>query len=161
MEMKFLNKSTLVVGSVGSALDGDTLVSGKMKLVTAQDPKFRSFSRITMSVHDDLVIKPNGELETIVELGAPTQKTVDSALWYRPRVYLVVYREAPKPPVVVQTGKRLYPDFGNNMYIRMTIPDSLQQPSYKVRWALESSFIEPTVNSRAYDLVNGRIQQFP
>jgi hypothetical protein len=161
VEMKFLNKPALVIGSAGSALHGDTLKTGRLKLVTASDSQFRSFSRITMSVKAPLVVKSNGELETIIQLGAPTQKTVDSALWYRPRVYLVVYRKGPKTPVVLATGKRLYPDFGNSMYIRMAIPDSLQEPSYKVRWALESSFIEPSVNSRSYDLVNERHQQSP
>ena len=161
MEMKFLNKPALMVGSAGSALEGDTLTYGKMKLVSSSDPKFRSFSRITITVHEDLHIKPNGKLETIVELGAPSQKAVDSALWYRPLVYLVIYRNAPKNNIVISTGKRLYPDFVNNMYIRMNIPDSLQEPSYKVRWALESSFAEPSVNSRSYDLINGRGQQFP
>jgi hypothetical protein len=161
VEMKFLNKTALIVGSVGSALQGDTLTSGKLKLVTNFDPKFRSFSRMIIAVNDDLVVKESGEMEAVLQLGAPTKKAADSALWHRPRVFLVVYPKAPKPPVVLETGKRLYPDFDNYMYIKMSIPDSLQEPSYKVRWALESSFTEPSVNSRSYDLINVRGQQFP
>ena len=159
MEMKFLNKQVLVVGSTGSALQGDTLSTGRMKLVGAFDPKFKAFSRITLSVNEAMTIKPNGVLETVIELGAPTQKAADSAAWHRPRVYLIVYRNAPIKPVILPAGKRLYPDFGNSMYIRMSIPDSLREKQYKVRWALESSFTEPSVNSRAYTLVNGRIPQ--
>jgi hypothetical protein len=161
VEMKFLNKPALVVGSVGSALQGDTLTSGKIKLVTSSDPKFQSFSRMIIAVNDDLIVKRKGEMEAVIQLGAPTKKAADSALWYRPRVYLVVYRTAPKTPVVLATGKRLYPDFDNYMYIRMSIPDSLQEPSYKVRWALESSFTEPTVNSMFYNLINEEKQQSP
>jgi hypothetical protein len=110
-------------------------------------------------VNEAMTIKPNGVLETVIELGAPTQKAADSAAWHRPRVYLIVYRNAPIKPVILPAGKRLYPDFGNSMYIRMSIPDSLREKQYKVRWALESSFTEPSVNSRAYTLVNGRIPQ--
>lgn len=161
VEMKFLNKPALLVGSVGSAIQGDTLTAGKMKLVTSSDPKFRSFSRMIIAMNDNLMVKDNGEMEAVIQLGAPTKKAADSALWHRPRVYLVVYRNAPKSPVVLATGKRLYPDFDNYMYIRMSIPDSLKEPSYKVRWALESSFTEPTVNSKFYNLVNGRKQQSP
>jgi hypothetical protein len=101
----------------------------------------------------------NGLLETIVALSAPTQKTVDSALWFRPRVMLVLYRDGKKPPVILPTGKRLFPDFENKMFMKITLPDSLREKQYKVRWALESSFTEPSVNSRAYTLVNGRIPQ--
>jgi hypothetical protein len=72
---------------------------------------------------------------------------------------LVLYRDGKKPPVILPTGKRLFPDFENKMFMKITLPDSLREKQYKVRWALESSFTEPSVNSRAYTLVNGRIPQ--
>jgi hypothetical protein len=159
MEMKMLNKRVLVVGSAGAALKGDTIKTEKMKLVSTFDQRFQSFSRITMTTRLPMQTNADGQLETIVELGAPTQKTVDSALWYRPRVMLVLYQDSKKPPVILSTGKRLFPDFENKMFIEMVLPDSLREKQYKVRWALESSFTEPSVNSRAYTLVNGRIPQ--
>ncbi len=159
MEMKMLNKRVLVVGSAGAALKGDTIKTEKMKLVSTFDQRFQSFSRITMTTRLPMQTNADGQLETIVELGAPTQKTVDSALWYRPRVMLVLYQDNKKPPVILPTGKRLFPDFENKMFIEMVLPDSLREKQYKVRWALESSFTEPSVNSRAYTLVNGRIPQ--
>lgn len=159
MEMKMLNKRVLVVGSAGAALKGDTIKTEKIKLVSAFDQRFQSFSRITMTTRLPMQTNADGELEAIVELGAPTQKTVDSALWYRPRVMLVLYQDSKKPPVILPTGKRLFPDFENKMFIEMVLPDSLREKQYKVRWALESSFTEPSVNSRAYTLVNGRIPQ--
>ena len=159
MEMKMLNKRVLVVGSAGAALKGDTIKTEKMKLVSTFDQRFQSFSRITMTTRLPMQTNADGELETIVELGAPTQKTVDSALWHRPRVMLVLYQDSKKPPVILPTGKRLFPDFENKMFIEMVLPDSLRQKQYKARWALESSFTEPSVNSRAYTLVNGRIPQ--
>jgi hypothetical protein len=159
MEMKMLNKRVLVVGSAGSAITGDTIKTEKLNLVGSFDQRFQSFSRITMSTSLPMQTNANGLLETVVALSAPTQKAVDSALWFRPRVMLVLYRDGKKPPVILPTGKRLFPDFENKMFIKIMLPDSLQEKQYKVRWALESSFTEPSVNSRAYTLVNGRIPQ--
>jgi hypothetical protein len=159
MEMKMLNKRVLVVGSIGSAITGDTIRTERVKLISAFDQRYQSFSRITLSTLLPMQTNGNGELEAIITLGAPTPKTMDSALWYRPRVMLVVYHDGKKPPVILPTGKRLFPDFENKMVIEMMLPDSLREKQYKVRWALESSFTEPSVNSRAYTLVNGRIQQ--
>ena len=159
VEMKMLNKRVLVVGSAGSAITGDTIKTEKLNLVGSFDQRFQSFSRITMSTSLPMQTNANGLLETIVALSAPTQKAVDSALWFRPRVMLVLYRDGKKPPVILPTGKRLFPDFENKMFMKIMLPDSLQEKQYKVRWALESSFTEPSVNSRAYTLVNGRIPQ--
>jgi Dolichyl-phosphate-mannose-protein mannosyltransferase len=159
MEMKMLNKRVLMVGSKGAALVGDSIYAGRMPLVAAFDNQFRSFSRITIAATSDMQTNEAGLLETILELGAPTQKTIDSALWYRPRLTLVVYRGPKQSPLVLPTAKRLFPDFDNSMYVRMQLPDSLQEKKYTVRWALESSFVEPSINSRAYTLVNGRSPQ--
>jgi hypothetical protein len=133
----------------------DSLKTNKGFLATENLKNFRSFSGI--SLYSEAVLKPNekGILETVVSIDALQQEVLDSALWYRPRLMLIVYRDAKQEPLFFPTGKKLFPDYFNQIFVRMSIPDSLKNDKYAVRWGLEvNGFPEPTINSKLYTLSN-------
>jgi hypothetical protein len=70
---------------------------------------------------------------------------------------LIIYQDGKKEPLVFPTGKRLFPDFVNQVFVRMSIPDTLTKDKYTVRWGLAvEGFPEPTINSKVYTLLSGR-----
>ena len=157
MEQQLIGNKIMLVGSMDTPQLNDSIVTNKGKLAAEIVDGFRSFSGITLSSMDKLQPNANGILEAAVSINAFEQGILDSALWYRPRIMLIVYKDAAKEPMVIPTGKRIFPDFVNQVFVRIPIPDSLKKEQYTVKWGLEvEGFPEPTINSKVFTLLTGR-----
>ena len=157
MEQQLIGSKIMVVGSMGTPRLKDSIFTKKGKLAAEFVDGFRSFSGITLSSMDKLQPNANGILEVAVSINAFEQGILDSTLWYRPRIMMIIYQDAAKEPLVISTGKRLFPDYVNQVFVRIPIPDSLKKEQYTVKWGLEvEGFPEPTINSKVFTLLTGR-----
>ena len=157
MEQQLIGSKIMVVGSMDVPRLKDSIHTKKGKLATEVVDGFRSFSGIILSSMDKLQPNANGVLEAAVGINAFQQEVLDSALWYRPKIMLIIYQDGKKEPLVFPTGKRLFPDFVNQVFVRMPIPDTLTKDKYTVRWGLAvEGFPEPTINSKVYTLLSAR-----
>jgi hypothetical protein len=157
MEQQLIDSKIMVVGSMEAPRLKDSILTPKGKLATEVVDGFRSFSGITLSSQEKLQPNNKGILEAAVGINALQQAVLDSALWHRPRIMLIIYQDAKKEPLVIPSGKRLFPDYFNQVFVRIPIPDSLKKDKYTVRWGLEVlGFPEPTINSKVYTLLTGR-----
>ena len=157
MEQQLIGSKIMVVGSMDVPRLKDSIHTKKGKLATEVVDGFRSFSGILLSSMDKLQPNANGVLEAAVGINASQQEVLDSALWYRPKIMLIIYQDGKKEPLVFPTGKRLFPDFVNQVFVRIPIPDTLTKEKYTVRWGLAvEGFPEPTINSKVYTLLSAR-----
>jgi len=157
MEQQLIGSKIMVVGSMDVPRLKDSIQTKKGKLATEVVDGFRSFSGIILSSMDKLQPNANGVLEAAVSINAFQQEVLDSVLWHRPKIMLIIYQDGKKEPLVIPTGKRLFPDFVNQVFVRMPIPDTLTKDKYTVRWGLAvEGFPEPTINSKVYTLLSGR-----
>lgn len=157
MEQQLIGSKIMVVGSMDVPRLKDSIHTKKGKLATEVVDGFRSFSGIILSSMDKLQPNANGVLEAAVGINAFQQEVLDSVLWHRPKIMLIVYQDGEKEPLVIPTGKRLFPDFVNQVFVRMPIPDTLTKDKYTVRWGLAvEGFPEPTINSKVYTLLSAR-----
>ena len=157
MEQQLIDSKIMVVGSMGATRLKDSILTPKGKLATEVVEGFRSFSGITLLSSDSLQLNAKGILEAAVGINAFQQDVLDSALWNRPKIMLIIYQDEKKEPLVIPSGKRLFPDFMNQVFVRIPIPDSLKKDKYTVKWGLEvEGFPEPTINSKVYTLLTGR-----
>jgi hypothetical protein len=69
----------------------------------------------------------------------------------KPYVMLMIYQSPKDSVLVINTGTRLsvMSDKIMNTYIDFDLP-KLKSKKYTIRWGLQNSFDEPTINSRAY-----------
>ncbi|MEY4336227.1 MAG: hypothetical protein RLZZ45_1146 [Bacteroidota bacterium] len=157
MEQQLIGSKIMVVGSMDMPWLKDSIHTKKGKLATEVVDGFRSFSGILLSSMDRLQPNANGVLEAAVGINAFQQEVLDSVLWHRPKIMLIVYQDGEKEPLVIPTGKRLFPDFVNQVFVRIPIPDTLTKDKYTVRWGLAvEGFPEPTINSKVYTLLSAR-----
>ena len=157
MEQQLIGSKIMVVGSMDVPRLKDSIHTKKGKLATEVVDGFRSFSGILLSSMDKLQPNANGVLEAAVGINAFQQEVLDSVLWHRPKIMLIVYQDGEKEPLVIPTGKRLFPDFVNQVFVRIPIPDTLTKEKYTVRWGLAvEGFPEPTINSKVYTLLSAR-----
>lgn len=157
MEHALSGSKLMIVGSVDAPQLKDSILTPRGRLNASIVDKYRSFSGIVLSGNDRLQPDKNGYLETALGISVFDTNVLDSAAYYRPRIMLGIYLEGKQEPLVIPTGKRLFPDYLNQAVVRVRIPDSLKKEKYKVRWGLElDGFPEPTINSKVYTLINGR-----
>jgi hypothetical protein len=71
---------------------------------------------------------------------------------------LLIYPKGKSEPFVIPSGKRLFPDYVNMIYLRVPIPDSIPIQNAQIRFGIENSFREPTINSVSYPLVKSSTQ---
>jgi hypothetical protein len=154
MEQQLINSEPMVVGSMGVPPLQDSVKTKKGFFATEYLKNYRSFSGI--SLYSEEKIRPQkGFIETTVAINALKQDVLDSALRYRPQLMLMIYPDPKKEPIVIPTGKKLFPDYINQIFVRMNIPDSLRNNTYPVRWGLAvEGYPEPTINSKLHTLVN-------
>lgn len=157
LETPLQGKSVYAVGSLGAVKLSDTLQTPRGVFAGQRWDRFRSYSQIYLSAIEPMRVV-NGRLETTLTGDALSQQVLDSALYHRPEIVLLVYTHAKEPPLVFPTGKRLFPDLQNLFFIRMPVP-GLTVETYTVRWGLTGSFPEPTINSRAYTLINDDLRK--
>ena len=157
MEQQLINSKLMLVSSPDISKQNDSIITPKGVLSVETIAGYRSFSGISLSGPE--VLKPNadGILEAAIGIFAYEQGILDSALWHRPNIVLVVYHEPQQPPLVIPTGKRLFPQYVNQVFLRFPLPDHLKNKKYTVRWGLEvEGYAEPTINSKVYTLISGR-----
>jgi hypothetical protein len=158
IEDHVFGKDVYVAGSLGAAVLSDTLRSTRIDFATERIQSFRSFSRISFSSMSNLLVDSNRVLEVVLKMDAVSQSALDSAVKYRPRVMLMIYPKGKTEPIVIPSGKRLFPDYINLLNLRVTIPDSIPLQHAQLRFGIENSFREPTINSVSYTLSEAPIR---
>ncbi|MEY3433282.1 MAG: hypothetical protein RL131_1218, partial [Bacteroidota bacterium] len=125
VEEHVFGKEVFVAGSLGAASLPDTIQTLRFQFAFESIPAFRSFSRVSFSSLHPLQVDAKGSLEAALKMDAVSQSALDSALKYRPRVMLLIYPKGKLEPIFIPSGKRLFPDYVNMMYLRVPIPDSI------------------------------------
>lgn len=154
VEKRFFKREVMIAGSMESGPWQDSVPTPKKQMGIRFDSSFRSYSRISLYSTDVISSNPSGLLEAVLTIDAVSQSALDTALRYRPEVMLIIYKGDKMKPQLVHTGKKLFPQFGNQLIIRTQLPP-LEDKQYTIRWGIASSFREPTINSKVYTLVNG------
>jgi hypothetical protein len=157
MEPALSGANPMVLGSMDTPRLKDSIITPRGKLSTDVVNGYRSFSGIVLASTDLLQTDSSGKLETALAINVYDSKVLDSASWHRPKIMLIIYRGAKQEPLIIPTGKRLFPDYLNQTVVRVQIPSELKEQKYSVRWGLEvEGFPEPTINSKLYTLINGQ-----
>ena len=68
-------------------------------------------------------------------------------------IILILYPGNKQLPWLIPTGKKLVLSNTNEVKIKLVIPE-LDYKNYQIRWGLQGSYVEPSINSSVYTLVN-------
>ena len=148
---KQLQKNTVfLVGSEHDEFMNGFINTPRLNHGSIKIDSFHSYSQISISNSSDLVLKSNS-LKCSLKISYPT----DISKWSFSRdikLMMIIYPTDKSKPILVNTqyiidGRR------DEIFVDLQLP-VLTDPEYVIRWGISNSFAEPTINSRAYKLVN-------
>lgn len=152
LESRLQNKNVMVVGSLGSSPMKDTIISGRQKLSFEFIDSFHSFSGIEIKSISSPVIK-NGTIIAPLEFKVSDSSVYQDLSLIRPSVFIIIYQQNKKDPVIIKSTSRVFRKDDHLMLLTAIIPKELNGSKYTIRFGLENSFTDVTINSRAYTLV--------
>lgn len=153
LEMQLQNKNVFIVGSKGTAGLKQDLVSGNKALSTDTIHQFSSYSQIVLSQSSVSFDQTSRTITATLEADAPSANILDYAFGRQPEIVLIVYPGNKQQPILVNTGIHLIHSSPARIVVKVELP-VLKGSNYQYRWGLKGSFIEPSINSRVYKLIN-------
>lgn len=153
LEMQLQRKPVFIVGSKGTAGLSDSLIIGNKSFSVGADPVFQSYSQIILKQKISKVVAVNNSIKLTLHVSVPSDVILKDAVSHQPEIILIVYLGNKQLPRLIPTSKKLVLGSSNEMEINLELP-SLDQKSYQIRWGLQGSYVEPSINSSVYTLVN-------
>lgn len=153
LELQLQQKPVFVVALKGSAGLSDSLIIGNKVFSIATDPSFMSYSQIVLKQKGSELTAVNNLITLNLQVSAPSDDILKDALLHQPEIVLIVYPSNRQAPILIPTGKKLQIGSTNEVKLKLALPE-LDQKSYQIRWGLQGSYIEPSINSSVYTLVN-------
>jgi hypothetical protein len=111
---------------------------------------FQSYSKLNITSFSPLVVK-NDLVSYHLKISYP-YPTSELAYTKNTEIIMIIYPTVKSTPVLVNTGLSI--DGKHKEFIGVLRLPQLDHSKYIVRWGISNSFAEPTINSRAYRLVN-------
>jgi len=153
LEMQLQRKPVFIVGSKGTAGLSDSLIIGNKSFSVGADPVFQSYSQIILKQKISKVVAVNNSIKLTLHVSVPSDVILKDAVSHQPEIILIVYLGNKQLPRLIPTSKKLVLGSSNEIEINLELP-SLDQKSYQIRWGLQGSYVEPSINSSVYTLVN-------
>jgi hypothetical protein len=151
LEQPLQNRKVMIVGSMGSAPMNDSIVMRKQTLAATFLDSFHCFSGIELKSIDPTVVK-NGKIIKLLTYQLSDKNMMDQLAAIRPRVCIIIYQENKKNPIIIPTTSRVCRKSDNMLLVVADMPKELTNNKYTIRFGLENSFSDPSINSRAYTL---------
>ena len=151
--MQLQQKPVFVVGSKGTAGLSDSLIIGNKSFSVGADPAFQSYSQIVLKQLGSKVPAIHNSISVTLQVSAPSDALLKYAELHQPEIILILYPGNKQLPWLIPTGKKLVLSNTNEVKIKLVIPE-LDYKHYQIRWGLQGSYVEPSINSSVYTLVN-------
>ncbi len=151
LEDRLQGRKIMMIGSNGAEFMVDTLVTSRMKMSYKNINPFYSFSQVVLN-QSFIKLYNKQTLHAFLEVSYnPKDNTYKNLEDLKPYVMLMIYQSPKDSVLVINTGTRLsvISDKIMNAYIDIDLP-KLKSKKYSIRWGLQNSFDEPTINSRAF-----------
>ena len=153
LELQLQQKPVFIVGSKGTAGLSDSLISGNKSFSVGADPAFQSYSQIVLKQLGSKVPAKLNSISVTLQVSAPSDALLKDAELHQPEIVLILYPGNKQPPWLIPTGKKLVLSNTNEVKIKLVIPE-LDYKNYQIRWGLQGSYKEPSINSSVYTLSN-------
>ena len=151
LEDRLQGRKIMMIGSKGAEFMSDTLVTPRMKMSYKKINPFYSFSQVVL--HQSFIkLYKEQTLHAFLDVSYNSKdNTYKNLEDLKPYVMLMIYQSPKDSVLVINTGTRLsiMSDKILHAYIDIDLP-KLKSKKYTIRWGLQNSFDEPTINSRAY-----------
>ena len=151
----------MLLGSKGAEYMADSISTQKGIQSFRIIDSFQSNSQIVLE-QVMFKIDKNGILSAFLDVSYDYKdSTFNQILKSRPNVFLLIYQSPKEPVIRINTNQsiKVVSDKLLHVYIsNLKLPD-LKGKKYTMRWGLENSFDEPTINSRMYQPVNVGVDQ--
>jgi hypothetical protein len=151
LEDRLQGRKIMMIGSSGAEFMVDTLVTSRMKMSYKNINPFYSFSQVVLN-QSFIKLYKEQTLHAFLDVSYnPKDNTYKNLEDLKPYVMLMIYQSPKDSVLVINTGTRLSvtSDKIMNAYIDIDLP-KLKSKKYTIRWGLQNSFDEPTINSRAF-----------
>jgi hypothetical protein len=111
---------------------------------------FHSYSQVSISNSSKLVLK-NSSLKCSLKISYPSEI---SKWTFREetKLIMIIYPTDKSKPILVNTPY-IIDGSKDEIFVDLKLP-VLTDAKYLIRWGISNSFAEPTINSRAYKLIN-------
>jgi hypothetical protein len=153
LELQLQRKPVFIVGSKGTAGLSDSLISGNKSFSVGADPAFQSYSQIVLKQVGSKVATKHRSISVTLQVSAPSDALLKDAVLHQPEIILILYPGNKQLPWLIPTGKKIVLSNNNEVKINLVIPE-LDYKNYQIRWGLQGSYVEPSINSSVYTLVN-------
>lgn len=153
LELQLQQKPVFIVGSKGTAGLSDSLISGNKSFSVGADPAFQSYSQIVLKQLGSKVPAKLNSISVTLQVSAPSDALLKDAELHQPEIILILYPGNKQLPWLIPTGKKLVLSNTNEVKIKLVIPE-LDYKNYQIRWGLQGSYKEPSINSSVYTLSN-------
>jgi hypothetical protein len=104
-----------------------------------------------------LKINVNGTINALLDVSYDyTDSSFNRMMNLHPNVFLLIYHSPKEPVILINTNQSFQVVSDKILMVNISnlkLPD-LKGKKYTIRWGLENSFDEPTINSRMYQPVN-------
>ena len=151
LEDRLQGRKIMMIGSNGAEFMVDTLVTSRMKMSYKNINPFYSFSQVVLN-QSFIKLYREQTLHAFLEVSYNAKdNTYKNLEDLKPYVMLMIYQSPKDSVLVINTGTRfsVTSDKIMNAYIDIDLP-KLKSKKYTIRWGLQNSFDEPTINSRAF-----------
>ena len=153
LELQLQQKPVFIVGSKGTAGLSDSLISGNKSFSVGADSVFQSYSHIVLKQLGSKVAAKSRSISVTLQVSAPSDALLKDAELHQPEIILILYPGNKQLPWLIPTGKKLVLSNTNEVKINLMIPE-LDDKNYQIRWGLQGSYEEPSINSSVYTLSN-------
>lgn len=153
LELQLQQKPVFIVGSKGTAGLSDSLISGNKSFSVGADSTFQSYSQIVLKQVGSKVAAKLRSISVTLQVSAPSDALLIDAELHQPEIILILYPGNKQLPWLVPTGKKLVLSNTNEVKLKLVIPE-LDYKNYQIRWGLQGSYVEPSINSSVYTLSN-------
>lgn len=153
LELRLQQKSVFIVGSKGTAGLTDSVVSGNKIFAVDTNKTFFSCSQVVLTQKVSNIAVVNKSISLTLHVNAPSKTILNKAERHQPEIILILYPGNKQQPMLISTGKKLQLGSSNEVQVTLNLP-SLNQKNYQIRWGLQGSYVEPSINSSVYTLVN-------
>jgi hypothetical protein len=153
LELQLQQKPVFIVGSKGTAGLRDSLISGNKSFSVGADTAFQSYSQIVLKQVGSKVAAKYRSISVTIQVSAPSNALLKDAELHQPEIILILYPGNKQLPWQIPTGRKLVLSNTNEVKLKLVLP-ALDYKSYQIRWGLQGSYVEPSINSSVYTLVN-------
>jgi hypothetical protein len=153
LELQLQQKPVFIVGSKGTAGLSDSLNIGNKLFSVGVDSAFQSYSQIVLKQVGSKVAAINQSISVTLQVSAPSDALLKDAELHQPEFILILYPGNKQLPRLIPTGRKLVLSNTNEVKLKLVLP-ALDYKSYQIRWGLQGSYKEPSINSSVYTLSN-------